>query len=48
MVTPFTITDGTLTFVEGTEVIDKMAGTLVDENDAPVSPIVMKKVSVND
>lgn len=34
--------------VEGTEVIDKMAGTLVDENDAPVSPIVMKKVSVND
>lgn len=34
--------------VEGTDVIDKMAGTLVDERDAPVLPIVMKKVYINE
>lgn len=33
---------------EGTDVIDRMAGTLVDASDAPVSPIVMKNVYINE
>lgn len=34
--------------VEGTEVIDKIAGVEVDRNETPVSPIVMKKVYINE
>ena len=34
--------------VQGTDVIDKIAGSEVDRNGAPVSPIVMKKVYINE
>lgn len=34
--------------VQGTEVIDKIAGSEVDRKGTPVSPIVMKKVYINE
>ncbi len=34
--------------VQGTDVIDKIAGSEVDRTGAPVSPIVMKKVYINE